>query len=224
MVRSCYCFFFFWKTKVWNLHFQQNHSSKFCYDGVYNKKRFNLKKHVLLLISTAWKLSKYGVISSPYFPAFGLNTERCEVSFRNQCEWGKIRTRNNSVFGHFSRSVGQDLGLYKNKKLEFFSRKETSTHKVFVVLKLSAFCFEINSFFFPGCWSVFYYIFCSWYVVSKAWPILLQKCWSTIFRRSGLVSKIGASCIKDKLQILQNTIKNSQMYSIYFLILVLAQK
>ena len=24
---------------------------------------------------TAWKVSKYGVISGPYFPAFGLNTE-----------------------------------------------------------------------------------------------------------------------------------------------------
>ena len=117
MVRSCYCFFFFWKTKVWNLHFQQNHSSKFCYDGVYNKKRFNLKKHVLLLISTAWKLSKYGVISSPYFPAFGLNTERCEVSFRNQCEWGKIRTRNNSVFGHFSRIVWMsNLSLHHKRR------------------------------------------------------------------------------------------------------------
>ena len=28
---------------------------------------------------TAWKVSKYGVISSPYFPAFGPNTERYEV-------------------------------------------------------------------------------------------------------------------------------------------------
>ena len=25
--------------------------------------------------STAWKVSKYGVISGPYFPVFGLNTE-----------------------------------------------------------------------------------------------------------------------------------------------------
>ena len=35
---------------------------------------------------TAWKVSKYGVISGPYFPVFGLN-------------------RNNCVFGNFSRSV-----------------------------------------------------------------------------------------------------------------------
>ena len=28
---------------------------------------------------TAWKVSKYGVVSGPYFPAFGLNTERYSV-------------------------------------------------------------------------------------------------------------------------------------------------
>ena len=39
--------------------------------------------------STTWKVSKYGVFSSPYFPAFGLNMDQ-----------------KNSVFGHFSRSVG----------------------------------------------------------------------------------------------------------------------
>ena len=31
--------------------------------------------------------------SSPYFPVFGLNTERCSVSLRIQSERGKIRTR-----------------------------------------------------------------------------------------------------------------------------------
>ena len=53
---------------------------------------------------TARKMSKYGVISGPYFPVFGLNTE---IYFRNlgiQSEYRKMRTRNNSVFGHFSRS------------------------------------------------------------------------------------------------------------------------
>ena len=29
--------------------------------------------------NAAWKVSKYGVISCPYFPAFGLNTERYEM-------------------------------------------------------------------------------------------------------------------------------------------------
>ena len=37
--------------------------------------------------STAWKVSKYGVFSCPYFSAFGLNTERCRVSLNT----GKYR-------------------------------------------------------------------------------------------------------------------------------------
>ena len=31
----------------------------------------------------------------PYFPAFELNTERCGVSLRIHCEWGKIWNRKN---------------------------------------------------------------------------------------------------------------------------------
>ena len=50
-------------------------------------------------------MSKYGVFSGPYFPVFALNMERYEVSLRIQSECGKIRTRKNSVSGHFSRSV-----------------------------------------------------------------------------------------------------------------------
>ena len=50
------------------------------------------------------KMSKYGVISGPYFPVFGLNTEIYSITLRNQSEYRKIRTRSNSVFGHFSHS------------------------------------------------------------------------------------------------------------------------
>ena len=53
---------------------------------------------------TAWKVSKYGVFSGPYFPAFGLNMERYFVSLRIQSECWKIRTSKSSVFRHFSRS------------------------------------------------------------------------------------------------------------------------
>ena len=42
---------------------------------------------------TAWKVSKYGVFSGPYFSAFGLNTERYGVSLRIQSECGKMQTR-----------------------------------------------------------------------------------------------------------------------------------
>ena len=59
---------------------------------------------------TAWKVSKYRAFSCPYFPTFGLNTERYGVSeryriaLRIQSEYGKIQTRKNSVFGHILRS------------------------------------------------------------------------------------------------------------------------
>ena len=53
--------------------------------------------------SNAWKVSKYGVFSVPYFLAFELNTERY-LSLRIQPECGKVRTTKNSVFEHFSRS------------------------------------------------------------------------------------------------------------------------
>ena len=43
------------------------------------------------------KMSKYRVFPSPYFPAFGLNTE---ISFGV-----KYGPEKNYVFGHFSRSV-----------------------------------------------------------------------------------------------------------------------
>ena len=46
-------------------------------------------------------MSKYGVFSGPRFPAFRLITERYRVSLRIQSECGKIRTRHNSVLGHF---------------------------------------------------------------------------------------------------------------------------
>ena len=46
---------------------------------------------------TAWKASKYGFISGLYFPVFRLNLP-------GQYKYKKIRTSNNSVFAHFSRS------------------------------------------------------------------------------------------------------------------------
>ena len=60
---------------------------------------------IMNLLHTAWKVSKYGVFSGPYFPLFGLNTEIYGVNLRIQTEYRKIRTRKVSVFGNFSRSV-----------------------------------------------------------------------------------------------------------------------
>ena len=44
------------------------------------------------------KVSKYRVVSGPYFPVFGLNTEIYGVNLHIQSEYRRIRTRNNSVF------------------------------------------------------------------------------------------------------------------------------
>ena len=60
-------------------------------------------------------MSKYGVISGPYFPVFGLNTERYGVSLRIQFEYRKTQIRNNSVFGHFLRS-NSNANYHRNKE------------------------------------------------------------------------------------------------------------
>ena len=50
---------------------------------------------------TAWKVSQYEVISDPYLPVFRLKKEIFSVTLRIQSEYKKVRTRNNSVFGHY---------------------------------------------------------------------------------------------------------------------------
>ena len=66
--------------------------------------------------NTAWKVSKYGIFSGPYFPEFRMNTES---------ESGKIQTRKNSVFGHFLHSAIHRKQLsgniYAKKILEVIS-------------------------------------------------------------------------------------------------------
>ena len=74
---------------------------------------------LIFSINTTWNVSKYGVFSGPYFPAFGLSTEIYEVSFRIQSECGKIWTRKNSVFGHISRSVIQSYWKTLNNTRNF---------------------------------------------------------------------------------------------------------
>ena len=48
-------------------------------------------------------------MSGPYFPVFGLNTERYYVSPRMQSEYRKIWTRNSSVFGYLLKVVIESL-------------------------------------------------------------------------------------------------------------------
>ena len=84
------------------------------------------------IVYTARKVSKYGVFCGPYFPASGLNTGRFRVSLRIQSECGKIRTRKNSVFGHFLLSANMFeisatkyqsiVSSIRNEKGDFFCK------------------------------------------------------------------------------------------------------
>ena len=57
-------------------------------------------------------MSKYGVFSAAYFPAFALNTERYEVSLCIQSKCGKIRTRKKlRIWTHFTQSFITEIHL-----------------------------------------------------------------------------------------------------------------
>ena len=87
------------------------------------------------VVYTAWKVSKYGVFSGPYFPTFGLNTDRYSVSLRIQSDCEKIRTRKNSVFGHFSRSLSK-LSFHKTfDMITWWDNYQSQTLRITFYLK-----------------------------------------------------------------------------------------
>ena len=61
--------------------------------------RFSLSYLTVKLITTAWKVSKYRVFSWSVFSC--IRTEYGDL--RIQSEYRNIRTRKNSVFGHFTQ-------------------------------------------------------------------------------------------------------------------------
>ena len=85
---------------------------------------------------TVWKVSKYGVISGPYLPVLRLNKESYGVSLRIQSEYRKIRTKNNSVFGHFSRSVFLNLSN-QHWLRSWYNSKEDPFNLIVVTAMLS---------------------------------------------------------------------------------------
>ena len=95
-------------------------SCKLC--EIFRKSYFKKQVRYLLLKipHTSWKVSKYGVFSGLYFPVFGLNTEIYRVNLRIQFEYGKIRTRKNSVFEHFSHSGLNHYFAIKNISALYF--------------------------------------------------------------------------------------------------------
>ena len=99
----------------------------------------DITKEYKNIIGRSWKVSKYGVISGPYYPVFRLNTEIYSLNLRIQSEYRKIRTRNNSVFGHFSRSV--NFGISSFHYLTFL-RKEK---KMAILFHIHGYPFHKNS-------------------------------------------------------------------------------
>ena len=85
----------------------------FIYSFNFRKRYFNMQYPEAL---SAWKVFKYGVFSSLNFPAFGLSSERYGVFRRIWSECGKMRTRKNSVFGHFSRRGCWELKQNNQKR------------------------------------------------------------------------------------------------------------
>ena len=91
----------FWCLYCSGVFYSRDHLTKF----IQYFARNNCLQYPDWISTTACKVSKYGVISSLYFPVFGLNTEIYPVNLRIQSEYRKIRTGKNSVFGHFSGSA-----------------------------------------------------------------------------------------------------------------------
>ena len=71
---------------------------------------------------TAWKMSKYGIISDPYFPVSGLNTEICGVNLRIQSEYRKTQTRNNPYLDTFYAVILRFLNVSLAGLLSFFQK------------------------------------------------------------------------------------------------------
>ena len=76
---------------------------------------------LLFMTHIAWKASKYGVISGPYFPVFAMNTEMYSVNLCIQSEYRKIRSM--SPYLDTPRSVGDIRSLWLSSKRASTSRR-----------------------------------------------------------------------------------------------------
>ena len=86
---------------------------------------------LIWVITTAWKKSKYGDFSGPYFPVFGLNTEIYLVNLRIQPVYRKQGPEENSIFAHFLRS---ERGKW-NCKFRAISQYKTSKNALQATLE-----------------------------------------------------------------------------------------
>ena len=100
---------------------------------------------------TAWKVSKYGVISGPYFPAFGLNTERYFVLARVSHSvisfyilW-KYQRFSNVFMGYQKRSVAWN-GLIRRFLMKFSKDQSLPLqYKSKCMFFVTTFCNDIDT-------------------------------------------------------------------------------
>ena len=89
-------------------------------------------------------MSKYGVFSSPYFAAFGLNTDGVSLCIQSEC--GKIRTRKNSVFGHFCVNCFRSLDILTYFKKFVYRFAKDKSYDAFLTIP----CAHSNDFLVQG--------------------------------------------------------------------------
>ena len=136
---------------------------------------------------TARKASKHGVFSGPYFRIFGLNAEVYSVNLCIQSEYKKIRTRKNSVFGHFSRSVWKQ-SLQSFQKFSFFilpSAKIQLLRKFFFACLFSfrtRFCCLLHA-FRSSCFPLLFALFLSLDLVMISF-LIREVMWDLLFPRT----------------------------------------
>ena len=74
-------------------------------------------------ISTAWKVSKYGVTSGPYFPIIGLNTEIYGVNLRIQSEYRPEITPYLDTFHALQKFIENPVKFCDGKFTEILHRR-----------------------------------------------------------------------------------------------------
>ena len=123
--------------------------------------------------------------------------------------FGQREFQNNILIQRNKYFYLPDLGLPYIEKIKLFFMKKTFIQKIFVVLKLSAFCFEISSFSsIPWFLSVSYSIYCSCYVNCGYYvTVLVYRCTFRILGRQGFklcITKKGQICINSSLLLANN--------------------
>ena len=151
-------------------------------------------------------MSKYGVLSGPYFVLFGLNIKIYRVSICIESKYGKIWTRKNTEFGNFSSSFLPTLKLWeeRDKSLQKLPRKREirscrwgeevilNTEKA----KNAIFSYTVNSYNFRGNINLeIEECFLSWvilHIFAEDFNVYFyQYLWSKLFRYDCLKLQFG---------------------------------